>query len=156
MKGDDDIIVHLNRLLSNELVAVNQYFLHSKIFKNWKLLRLNDIEYQECMDELNHADLYMNRILFLEGIPNLRSFDALNIKKNIEDILRMDLSLEYNSVNNLKDSIKYADSVQDYISKEIMINILRDEEKHVDFLETELNLMTRMGMNNYIQSQLRK
>lgn len=156
MKGDDDIIVHLNRLLSNELVAVNQYFLHSKIFKNWNLLRLNDIEYQECMDELNHADLYMNRILFLEGIPKLRTFDALNIKENIEDILRMDLSLEYNSVNNLKDSIKYADSVQDYISKEIMINILRDEEKHVSFLETELNLMTRMGMNNYIQSQLKK
>lgn len=156
MKGDDHIIVHLNRLLSDELIAVNQYFLHAKIFKSWGLERLNNIEYKECMDELNHADLYTNRILFLEGMPTLRSFDALNVNENVEDILRADLNLEYCSVNNLREGIKYVDSVQDYISRDIMIRILNDEEKHIDFLKTELNLMVKIGIHNYIQSQLKK
>lgn len=156
MKGDDRLIIHLNNLLSDELIAVNQYFLHSKIFKNWRLKRLHDIEYQECMDELDHADLYTERILFLENTPTLKKIDSLKINKNIEDILHADLNLEYHSVDNLRKSIKYADSIQDYISKDIMIKILNDEEKHIDFLETELNLITKIGMHNYIQSQLRK
>lgn len=156
MKGDDHIVVHLNRLLSDELVAVNQYFLHAKIFKNLGLERLNNIEYKECMDEFDHADLYASRILFLEGMPALRQFDPLsNINKNIEDILRADLNLEYCSVNNLREGIKYADSILDYISRDIMIHILNDEEKHIDFLETELNLMKKIGIHNYIQSQLK-
>lgn len=156
MKGDDHIIIHFNRLLSDELIAVNQYFLHAKIFKSWGLERLNNIEYKECMDELDHADLYAKRILFLEGMPTLRSFDPLNINKNIEDILRADLSLEHCSVNNLREGIKYADSIQDYISRDIMIRVLSDEEKHIDFLETELNIMVKIGIHNYIQSQLNK
>ncbi|URJ30179.1 bacterioferritin [Blochmannia endosymbiont of Camponotus sp.] len=156
MKGDNHLIIHLNNLLSDEIMAVNQYFLHAKIFKNWGLQRLNNIEYQECMDELDHAGLYTKRILFLENMPILRKFDALNINENIEDILHADLNLEYHSVENLRKSIKYADSVQDYISKDIMIKILNDEEKHIDFLETELNLMKKIGMHNYIQSQLNK
>lgn len=156
MKGDDHVITHLNRLLSDELIAVNQYFLHAKIFKSWGLERLNNIEYKECMDELDHADLYAKRILFLEGMPTLRNFDSLNINKNIEDILRADLNLEYSSVNNLRESIKYTDSMQDYISRDIMIHILSEEEKHIDFLETELNLMVKIGIPNYIQSQLKK
>ncbi|AAZ40830.1 bacterioferritin [Candidatus Blochmanniella pennsylvanica str. BPEN] len=156
MKGDDHIITHLNNLLSDELVAVNQYFLHSKIFNNWGLERLNKIEYQECVDELDHADLYAKRILFLEGMPTLRKFDPLNIKKNVEDILRADLSLEFHSIENLRKGIKYAGSIQDYVSRDIMIQILKDEEKHIDFLETELNLMIKVGMHNYIQSQLKK
>lgn len=156
MKGDDHIIVHLNNLLSDELIAVNQYFLHSKIFENWGLKRLNKIEYQEYADELGHADLYAKRILFLEGTPTLRKFDPLNIKKNVEDILRSDLNLEFHSIENLRKGIKYADSIQDYVSKDIMTQILKEEEKHIDFLETELNLMIKIGMHNYIQSQLKK
>lgn len=156
MKGDDHIIIHLNRLLSDELIAVNQYFLHARIFKSWGLVRLNNIEHKECMDELDHANIYAKRILFLEGMPTLRNFDPLNINKNIEDILRADLNLEYCSVNNLRESIKYAESIQDYISRNIMILILNDEEKHIDFLETELNLMVKIGIHNYMQSQLNK
>lgn len=156
MKGDANIVVYLNRLLHDELVAVNQYFLHAKVFKSLGLERLNVIEYKECMDELNHADLYAERILFLENIPNLKSFDALNLNRNIEDILQTDLNLEYHSVKNLRESIKYADSVQDYISKDIMIRVLNDEEKHIDFLETELNILVKVGMHNYMQSQLKK
>ncbi|WP_159714603.1 bacterioferritin [Blochmannia endosymbiont of Camponotus nipponensis] len=156
MKGDNYIITNLNSLLSDELIAVNQYFLHAKIFEHWRVERLKDIEYQECMDELEHADLYTKRILFLEGIPTLRKFELLNIKKNIEDILRDDLSLEHHSIENLRKGIKYSDSIQDYVSRDIMVQILKDEEKHVDFLETELNIMTKIGMNNYIQSQLKK
>lgn len=156
MKGDDNVIMHLNRLLSDELVAVNQYFLHAKIFKSWGLERLNHIEYKECMDELDHADFYTKRILFLEGMPTLRSFNALSINKSIEDILRADLNLEHCSVSNLREGIKYTDSVQDYISRDIMIRILNDEEKHIDFLETELNIMVKIGIHNYIQSQLKR
>lgn len=155
MKGDDGVIIHLNRLLSDELVAVNQYFLHSKVFSSWRLERLYNIEHKECMDELNHADLYARRILFLEGMIDLKKFDKLNIGKNIEDILKMDLDLEYSSVNALKESIKYSNAVQDYVSRDMMVQILKDEEKHIDFLEVELNLIVQIGIHNYIQSQLK-
>lgn len=155
MKGDNNIIVHLNRLLSDELVAANQFFLHSKIFSNWGLERLNHIEHAEYMDELNHADLYAKRILFLEGIPTLRSFNALHVNNNIEDILQMDLHLEYHSIDSLREGIKYSDLIQDYVSKDIMVMILKDEEKHIHFLETELDLIKKIGIHNYIQSQLK-
>lgn len=155
MKGDDHVIAYLNRLLSDELVAANQYFLHAKIFKSWRLERLNNIEHKECMDELEHADLYAKRILFLENMPTLRSFDALNINKSIEGILRADLVLENCSVNNLREGIKSADFAKDYVSRDIMIHVLREEEKHIDFLETELNIMSKIGIHNYIQSQLK-
>ncbi|ADV33591.1 bacterioferritin [Candidatus Blochmanniella vafra str. BVAF] len=154
MKGDKSIISNLNRLLSNELIAVNQYFLHSKIFKNWGLKRLNDIEHTEFMDELKHADLYIERILFLEGSPIIRSINEFSICKNVEDILRMDLQIEYNGINDLKESIKNADLAQDYVSKKIMTKVLCDEEKHVGFLETELALINQIGVSNYMQSQM--
>lgn len=155
MKGDDGVIMHLNRLLSDELIAVNQYFLHSKVFGSWRLERLYNIEHQECMDELNHLDLYTRRILFLEGAIDLKKFDKFNIGKSVEDILNIDLNLEYSSVNTLKESIKYSNSVQDYVSRDMMIQILKDEEKHIDFLETELNLILQIGIHNYIQFQLK-
>lgn len=155
MKIDDNMIVHLNRLLNDELLAVNQYFLHSKIFSNWGLDRLHDLEHKECMDELDHASLYAKRILFLEGTLTVGNFDTLKIKHNIEDILRIDLQLEYHSVKDLRDSIEYCDSVQDHISKEIMVTVLKDEEKHIHFLETELDLIKKIGIHNYIQSQLK-
>lgn len=155
MKGDDGIIEHLNNLLKDELIAVNQYCLHASVFKSWGLERLHNIEYKECMDELDHVALYTKRILFLEGVIHLSGFDKLYINKNMEDILNTDLSLEYNMVNNLKISIKYADAVQDYFSKDIMIQILKDEERHIDFLETELNLIVKIGIHNYIQAQLK-
>lgn len=155
MKGDDGIITHLNHLLSDELIAVNQYFLHSKVFSSWKLERLYNIEYKECMDELNHADFYIRRILFLEGKIDLKKFDKLDIGKSVEDILKMDLYLEYNSVHSLKESIHYSNTIQDYVSRDMMIQILKDEEKHIDYLETEINLIAKIGIHNYIQSQLK-
>lgn len=154
MKGNEKVIMYLNRLLKDELIAVNQYCLHSKIFKHWGLKRLHKIENQEFIDELKHAELYMDRILFLEGSPYIKGFDELGIGKNIEDIFLLDQQLEYNSINNLKESIKFADSVQDYISQGIMIKILGEEEKHIDFLEIELNLIKKMGIHNYMQLQI--
>ncbi|URJ25266.1 bacterioferritin [Candidatus Blochmannia ocreatus (nom. nud.)] len=156
MKGDNQLVTHLNNLLSDELIAVNHHFLHAKIFENLGLERLNNIEKKEYIEELHHADLYAQRILFLEQTPMLRTFEKLNINKNIEDILRADLDLEYNSINSIKNAIKYAESILDYISRDIMIQILSDEEKHVDFIKKELDLIISIGMENYIQSQLKK
>lgn len=154
MKINNNMIEHLNCLLNDELRTANQYFLHSRIFNNWGLKRLHSIEHKESLDELNHVDIYAKRILFLEGTIVLKSFNELNIKNNIKEILKMDLQLEYYNIDHLKESIKYSESVQDYISKDIMIKILHEEEKHVHSLETELDLMEKIGIHNYIQSQL--
>lgn len=153
--NNNNIIIHINSLLSDELIAVNQYFLHSKIFDNWGLKKLSSFEYKECMDELDHAGIYTKRILFLGDIPVVSSVGSVKVKNNLEDILRIDLDLEYRSVDKLRNSIMYADSIQDYVSKDMMINILKDEEKHIHFLETELELIQKMGIHNYVQSQLK-
>lgn len=155
MKGDDGIIVYLNRLLGNELFAMNQYFLHSKLFNNWGLERLSNIEYRECMDELDHAALLAKRILFLEGTIAFKNHDMLNISTNVECVLKMDLDLEQKNVSLLKESIGYADSIYDYVSKDIMVQVLKDEEQHIDFLKTELSLIVKINIHNYIQSQLK-
>lgn len=154
MKGDKKLIAHLNKQLGNELVAINQYFLHARMFKNWGLMRLNEKEYHESIDEMKHADRYIDRILFLEGIPNLQDLGKLNIGEDIEEILKSDLALELTSVKDLREGIAYADSIQDYVSRDLMRDVLADEEGHIDWLETELSLIERLGVQNYAQTQV--
>ena len=156
MKGDVKIINYLNKLLGNELVAINQYFLHARMFKNWGLMRLNEFEYHESIDEMKHADIYIERILFLEGLPNLQDLGKLNIGEDVEEMLKSDLLLELEGAKDLREGIAYADSVHDYVSRDLMITILADEEHHIDWLETELELIGRIGIQNYIQSQLKE
>ncbi|HHQ4046507.1 TPA: bacterioferritin [Yersinia enterocolitica] len=156
MKGDKKIIAHLNKLLGNELVAINQYFLHARMFKNWGLMRLNDKEYHESIDEMKHADKYIERILFLEGIPNLQDLGKLNIGEDVEEILKSDLTLELAGAKDLREGIAYADSIHDYVSRDLLKEILSEEEGHIDWLETELSLIERLGIQNYSQAQLAK
>ncbi|AHK18966.1 bacterioferritin [Yersinia similis] len=156
MKGDKKIISHLNKLLGNELVAINQYFLHARMFKNWGLMRLNDKEYHESIDEMKHADKYIERILFLEGIPNLQELGKLNIGEDVEEMLKSDLALELSGATDLREGIAYADSIHDYVSRDLLKEILVDEEEHIDWLETELSLIDRLGIQSYSQAQLAK
>ncbi|MDI3430574.1 bacterioferritin [Aeromonas sp. V90_14] len=154
MKGDPKIIAHLNKVLANELIAINQYFLHARIYDDWGLKALGHKEYNESIDEMKHADELVKRVLFLEGLPNLQDLGKLRIGETVEEMLRCDLSLEMDAIPDLKVAIAYAESVQDYISRDLFQEILEDEEEHVDWLETQLDLIDRIGLENYQQSQL--
>ncbi|MBS2783703.1 bacterioferritin [Aeromonas salmonicida] len=154
MKGDPKIITHLNKVLANELIAINQYFLHARIYDDWGLKALGHKEYHESIDEMKHADELVKRVLFLEGLPNLQDLGKLRIGETVEEMLRCDLSLEMDAIPDLKVAIAYAESVQDYISRDLFQDILEDEEEHVDWLETQLDLIDRIGLENYQQSQL--
>ena len=153
MKGDKTLIGHLNKILKNELTAINQYFLHSRMLKDWGLDKLGDYEYSESIDEMNHADQLIERILFLDGLPNLQDLGSLMIGENVEEILRCDLKIEMIAIPDLREAIGYAESINDYVSREILARILESEEEHVDFIETQLDLIDRMGIANYSQLQ---
>jgi bacterioferritin len=153
MKGDPKVIEHLNRALKNELTAISQYFLHSRILKDWGLEKLADKEYEESVDEMKHADALIQRILFLEGLPNLQDLGKLLIGENVREILECDLKLEHKAVPDLKAAIAECESIGDYVSRHLFREILDSEEEHVDWLETQLGLIEKMGLENYTQSQ---
>ena len=154
MKGDKTVIQYLNKVLKNELTAINQYFLHSRMFKDWGLKRLGDYEYGESVDEMKHADTLIERILFIEGLPNLQELGKLCIGENVPEMLKADLELEMYAIPDLRDAIAYCESINDYVSREIFESILESEEGHVDWLETQLDLIERLGVENYQQSQI--
>ncbi|MGJ8690618.1 MAG: bacterioferritin [Gammaproteobacteria bacterium] len=154
MKADATVVKHLNKALANEMVAINQYFLHSRMYKDWGLAKLASKEYEESIDEMKHADLLIERILFLEGLPNLQNLGKLLIGENTREMLECDLKLEMIALPTLKEGIAYAESVQDYVSRDLMAEILRSEEEHVDWLETQLDLVNRIGLENYQQSMV--
>ncbi|WP_193161200.1 bacterioferritin [Microbulbifer hainanensis] len=154
MKGDPKVIEHLNKVLGNELVAINQYFLHARMYDNWGLKALGKHEYDESIDEMKHADWLIERILFLEGIPNLQHLGKLLIGENTEEMLKCDLKLESKAIPDLRDGIEYCESVRDYGSRELLEKILDSEEEHVDWLETQLELIEKVGIQNYLQTQM--
>ncbi len=152
MKGDSKVIEYLNKALKNELTAINQYFLHARIYKDWGLEKLNEHEYHESIDEMKHADMLIQRVLFLEGLPNLQELGKLYIGQNVKEMLECDLKLEMEAIPLLKEAIAYCESVKDYISRELLEDILESEEEHVDWLETQLALFAKLGEQNYLQS----
>ncbi len=154
MKGDAKVIQHLNKVLGNELIAINQYFLHSRMYKNWGFKQLSEHEYKESIDEMKHADKLTERILFLDGVPNFQDLGKLLIGENPQEILKCDLKLELKAIPELKEAIAYCETVRDFISRELFEDILESEEEHVDWLETQLNLIEQIGIQNYLQSAM--
>jgi bacterioferritin len=154
MKGDKKVIEHLNTVLGNELVAINQYFLHAKMFEDWGLKELAEFTRHESIDEMKHADTIIDRILFLEGFPNLQNLGKLHIGEDTEEMLKCDLDLEMRAIPDLREAVAYCESVKDYVSRDIFQTILDDEEEHVDWLETQLGLIDKLGIQNYLAEKI--
>ncbi|MGH8293445.1 MAG: bacterioferritin [Gammaproteobacteria bacterium] len=154
MQGDTQVIQYLNRALKNELTAINQYFLHSRIYQNWGLKELGEHERQESLDEMKHADRLVARILLLEGLPNLQDLGKLYVGEHVKEILECDLRLEMEAAPLLREAIAHCENKNDYISRELFESILQSEEDHIDWLETQLDLIARVGLENYTQKKI--
>jgi bacterioferritin len=151
MKGDTRVIEFLNQALANELTAVNQYWLHYRMLDNWGVKKLAEFERHESIDEMKHADMLAERILFLDGLPNFQALGRLRIGENVEEILKADLALEHEAIPQLREAIAHCETVRDFVSREIFARILENEEEHVDTLEQQFDLIERMGLQNYVQ-----
>ena len=154
MKGDAKVIEHLNKALYNELIAINQYFLHAKMLKNWGLKELAEHEHHESIDEMKHADKLSERILFLDGLPNFQNLGKLHIGEDPLEVLKADLALELEALPTLKDAIAYCEQVGDYVSRDLFAGILESEEEHIDWIETQLGLIERLGVQNYLLAKI--
>ncbi len=154
MKGDAKIIKHLNAVLGNELIAINQYFLHAKMLQNWGFKRLADLVHKESIDEMKHADILTERVLFLEGLPNLQDLGKLMIGEDPKEMLECDLKLELAAIPTLQAAITECEALKDYVSRDILQDILKSEEEHTDWIETQLELINQVGIHNYLQSQM--
>lgn len=154
MKADATVIKHLNQALANELIAINQYFLHSRMYQDWGFHKLAEKEYQESIDEMKHADSLVKRILFLEGLPNLQDLGKLLLGENPREMLECDLKLEMMACPDLKAGIAYCESKSDFVSRDLLSDILESEEDHIDWLETQLSLIDKVGLENYQQSMI--
>ena len=153
MKGDAKVIEYLNKALYNELIAINQYFLHARMLKNWGLKELAEHEYHESIDEMKHADKLAERILFLEGLPNFQNLGKLRIGEGPREVLTCDLALELDALPMLREGIAYCESIKDLVSRRLLVDILESEEEHIDWLETQLGLIDLEGLQNWMQSQ---
>lgn len=154
MKSDNTVIDYLNQVLANELIAIDQYFLHARMFKNWGFAQLDSHEYKESISEMKHADRIIERVLFLEGLPNLQKLGKLRIGENPEEILRCDLDLELQAIEVLREAIACCEQAGDYVSRELLEAILAEEEEQMGWLETQLQLIGKVGQQNYLQSQM--
>lgn len=153
MKGDPQVIDFLNKALFNELTAINQYWLHYRMLDNWGIKKLAEYERHESIDEMKHADVLADRILYLDGLPNFQALGKLRIGESVEEVLKADLALEYDAIPLLRDAIAHCETVRDFVSREIFARILESEEEHVDFLEKQFDMIERMGIQNYCQLQ---
>jgi bacterioferritin len=153
MKGDPGVIQRLNTVLKNELTSINQYFLHARMLGNWGVTKLESFERHESTDEMKHADSLIKRVLFLEGLPNLQDLGKLLIGENVKEMLESDLKLEQLGLADLRDAIAYCEGVRDFISRTLLSEIMKEEEEHIDFIETQLELIPKIGLENYIQLQ---